>query len=429
MKKSTFDIHVFIVALVACVCMTWSALFVWQHDLFIPATFLPIILLILMLVCVLLVTYIIYQSLKLEESARELASHIAKSMIVNSHELFTEMYRSSPVPYMLIGATGNIESTNLAATRLFNTKEGALDAQNIFQFITGKDATKTALIPEYYKQGKFLSDVEVQIHCPDETAKWVMLSLFSFRDDTGAKKGLLTLVDITKQKMVDQAKTEFVSLASHQLRTPISAMKWNIELLESAGKGGLNSVQTAYMRKINHGLERMDLLVRDFLSASKLELGTLTPEKTTIEVEPFLKGICDEYLEDAEKRNIRLKTNWEKAYGTITSDPHLLSMVVGNLLGNALKYTKEGGTVSVEARHRDSIFVIRVTDSGIGIPEEEQKMLFTKLFRATNARTHASDGTGLGLYIVREIVRILGGTISFESRVGVGTSFTVMLQK
>ena len=421
--------HVFIVALVACVCMTWSALFMWQHDLFVPASFLPSILLILMLVCVLLVTYIIYQSLKLEENARVLATHMTKNMLVYSHELFTEMYRSSPVPYMLIDAEGRIESANLAAARLFNGKEDELLSQNVFQFITGKDETKTALIPEYYKQGKFLSDVEVQLHHEKSTTKWVMLSLFSFRDDAGLKKGLLTLVDITKQKMVDQAKTEFVSLASHQLRTPISAMKWNIELLESAGKGGLNTVQTTYMKKINHGLERMDLLVRDFLSASKLELGTLTPEIKVVEAEPFLSSVCEERREEAEQKKIRFKVDLDKAYGTITTDPHLLSMVIDNLLGNALKYSKEGGSVQIEAKQRDRGFSIRITDSGIGIPEEEQKMIFSKLFRATNARTHVSDGTGLGLYIVHEIVRILGGTITFESKLGIGTSFIIMLQK
>ena len=429
MKKDPFiDIHVLILSLVACFLMTETALFFWKR-VTIQDQYLSTALVVVSLVAMALIAVVIYQSLKITETARGLASHMAENMLVYSHELFSELYRSSPVPYVLINESGVVESMNRATGRLFNVGEAGLQNQNILDRITAKDETKTALIRAYYRQGKFISDLEVQILCPDETTKWVLLSLFSFFDGHGVKKGLLTLVDITKQKMIDRAKTEFVSLASHQLRTPISAMKWNMELLETAGKDPMNTVQSAYLKKINHGLARMDLLVRDFLSASKLELGTLTAEIVPTDIVPFLQGVVQEYYEHATQKNIALRADWGNGYGLINTDTHLLHMVLSNLIGNAIKYTSEGGTVTVSTNQSAKTYSIQISDTGIGIPEEDQKMIFSKMFRASNAQTLASDGTGLGLYIVKEVVGILKGTIGFTSQAGVGTTFTIVLQK
>lgn len=428
MNKTPSPIHALIIALIGCFLLVEFGIFVWKLAV-VYMDFLPLVLFLVILLCIGLITYIIFESFKVKEEAKILAKTMTESLLVTSHELFSELYRSSPVPYILIDAEGIVESTNLAASRLFNMKGGNLHATNIFSMISGKDENKTALIPEYYKQGKFLNDLEVEIRCPDGTKKWVMFSLFSFQDAQKVRKGLLTLVDITKQKMVDRAKTEFVSLASHQLRTPISAMRWNLELLESEGKDVFTEKQNIYVKKIGKGLERMNLLVGDFLSASKLELGTLTPEPVQIELIEFLKAVCDEYSELSKQKEIVLKTDWEKASGTIVADPRLLHMVVSNILGNAIKYTRAGGEVRLFASQDDTKITISVSDTGIGIPLEEQKLVFEKLYRASNARTHATGGTGLGLYLVKEIVRILNGKVSFESEPGVGTIFIIILRK
>ena len=169
-----------------------------------------------------------------------------------------------------------------------------------------------------------MNDVEVEIRRPDGMLRWVMLSLFSFTDTRGEKKGLLTLVDITKQKLIDKAKTEFVSLASHQLRTPISGMKWNIELLLTAGKEHLTPMQDAYVDKISHSLERMDTLVNDFFSVSKFELGTLVPEFTQVDLDTFFQGVLDEHTPMAEQKAVHIETVWPQDLGQMRSDSHLL---------------------------------------------------------------------------------------------------------
>jgi PAS domain S-box-containing protein len=374
-------------------------------------------------------TVIIYQFIHTRDSARAIARRMSKDMLTYSHELFSTLYRNSSVPFIVVDGKGIIESTNAAAAKLLNVELDALNTLDAFSFIDSEDQNKDALIPEYFRQGKIVNDVEVKVRRPDGSTRWVLLALFSFKDPNGVRKGLITLIDITKQKMVDKAKTEFVSLASHQLRTQISRMKWNIELLLAAGKDKLTAAQGAYIDKIAHGLERMDMLVGDFLSVSKFELGTLTAQYTTFGAVQFLTGIYEEHLPLALKKHVRIEPNLAGADGSIVSDSHLLHMIVSNLVSNAVKYTPENGTVKLEATLDGSHLTVRVSDTGMGIPKEEEDMIFSKLFRASNAKTQVTDGTGLGLYIVKEAVKILGGTIGFTSQEGLGTTFTVVLPK
>jgi PAS domain S-box-containing protein len=378
-----------------------------------------------------LITAVVHQSLLISMSARALAKHMTKDMLIYSREFFSELYRGSPVPYMVTDDDGLIESINLAAARFFDVAQDALDGKNVYDFFVEdtehQGSTNIALIPEYFKRGKYVNEVELQMRLPSGVTRWVMFSLFPCTDAQGSPKGMLTLIDITKQKQVDKAKTEFVSLASHQLRTPISGMKWNIELLE--GSGGLSEAQTAYITKIKRSAERMDSLVTDFLSVSKLDLGTFVPEYASVEMAAFFSGVADEYAALIEQKSITMKTSWPKNGETLRTDTHLLQMITSNLLGNAVKYTNEGGTVGFSVTDMDDRISIAIADTGIGIPLADQEMLFSKLYRASNARSLVTDGTGLGLYIVKEAIRILGGTISFVSKEGEGSTFTVVLPK
>lgn len=378
-------------------------------------------------VIIALVTVIVYQSVKISVVAKDIAKNMVKHLLAYSHELFFELYRGSPVPYILIDKNGNVESTNFAAVRLFHTKEGALDGQNVFENIESENPNKVGLFMEYLKQGVFVNEEEVCVRRLDGALRWALLSLFSFKDSEGTRKGLLTLIDITKQKQVDKAKTEFVSLASHQLRTPISAMKWNVELLHGASPETFTPLQTEYLLKIANGLGRMDLLVDDFLNVSKFELGTLQKNLQNVELVEFVTELLDEHKKKAETRQIMVEETWDKKPFQMQSDPQLLTMIIGNLVSNAIKYTKNAGVVHLRFLHEQNHTVITISDTGIGIPLDEQDQIFSKIFRASNARTQVSEGTGLGLYIVHEAVKVLGGTITFVSTEEVGTTFTVTL--
>jgi signal transduction histidine kinase len=254
---------------------------------------------------------------------------------------------------------------------------------------------------------------------------WAMMSLFSFKGKRNVRQGLLTFVDITTLKQIDIAKTEFVSLASHQLRTPISGMKWNVELLLTTEKAEMSEKHQKYIEKIARSLEQMNALVDDFLSASKFELGTLKPVVETFTSTDFFAKILEEYKEVSLQKGVRIDSSI--ASFSITSDSHLLHMVVSNLVGNAVKYTGNEGTVGLTVTEDGRSMTISVSDTGIGIPLSDQATIFSKMFRATNARNHASGGTGLGLYIAKEATHILSGTIEFISKEGEGTVFTVVL--
>lgn len=391
----------------------------------IPASLLPVLFTGVVFFSIALITILVYQTLRASGSIQTLAEGMANEAHLDSRELFSELYFNSPVPYIVINEDGIIESANYSTARLFSMEVQNFQGKNIFDALESDDEEKFALIPEYFRRGKFVNDVEARIYRSDKMVRWVILSLFSFKDPKNHRKGLMTLVDITKQKQVDKAKTEFVSLASHQLRTPVSAMRWNLELLNTASGDRLDESQKMYLDKIAHGLERMDNLVADFLNVSKLELGTLNVKKTEFDLTQFFSNVVDEYQAFAKNRGVHIETNWSETFGMITTDNHLFNMAVSNVLGNAIKYTPKDGTVRAYATRADNTLTITVSDTGIGIPAEDQEMIFSKLFRASNAQNHESGGTGLGLYIVKEAIRILGGTIEFESVQGQGTTFTI----
>lgn len=344
-------------------------------------------------------------------------------------QLYEELFDNSPVPYMLVDHRGVIEVPNVAAVRIFGRPEYELKGENVFSLMTAEDPDHLALVPQKLEKGIYVNEEEVKIDRPDDSFRWAYLSAFPFRDGRHKKYNLVTLIDITRQKEIDQVKSEFVSLASHQLRTPISSLKWNVELLQSERSGTLSEKQLKYALKIERAAERMDALVGDFLNVSKLELGTLTPRAKQIEVDTFFESIYEEFQERIEKKEITLTKQYAEDITTIVADKRLFRMVITNLVSNAVKYTPEGGTVTVSYAGNEHWVTFSISDTGMGIPKNDQEQLFTKLFRAKNAREQVPEGTGLGLYVVKQAVEVMRGSISFKSQEGTGTTFEVVLPR
>jgi PAS domain S-box-containing protein len=378
--------------------------------------------------CVALVTVSVFQAFKISENAEAITEKMSQQIIDSAHDLFVELYKKSPVPYILIDRSGLIDSTNIAAIRLFKVGVGELDGKNIFEFIEGDDEVHIDFLSDKFIKGLSINDEEVRIKRSDGTTRWVLLSLFTFNDEKNAEQhGFLTLVDITRQKDIDKAKSEFVSLASHQLRTPLTAMKWSLELLFEKSKDEISEGEMKYLSKIGSNLERMGLLINDFLSVSKFELGTYSVELAPVNFSEVVDELIDENDHRMKEHEVTIEKRFDQNATSITSDPQLLRMIIGNLLTNAIKYSHKGGTVVITAEKEEHKFMIAVADSGMGIPLEDQEMLFTKMFRARNARRDVPEGTGLGLYIVDSAVRTLGGKISFDSAENKGTTFKVEL--
>lgn len=240
---------------------------------------------------------------------------------------------------------------------------------------------------------------------------------------------IIVFRDITIEKDIDRAKTEFVSLASHQLRTPLSTINWYAEMLLAGDAGKLNEEQKKYLEEVYKGNRRMVELVNALLNVSRLELGTFTVEPEPTDIAALARSVLDEQKPAIDMKKLTLKPSFPKDLPKITVDPKLLRMVFQNLVANSVKYTNEGGHIgiAVSSDKANNELHFTVSDSGIGIPKNQQKNIFAKLFRADNARESDADGTGLGLYIVKSIIEHSGGTIRFESEENKGTAFYVAL--
>ncbi len=264
----------------------------------------------------------------------------------------------------------------------------------------------------------------------------VSLSLSPIINLNGTIVGISAMaIDITKERQVDKAKSEFVSLASHQLRTPLSTINWYAEMILDGDVGHITEDQKKYLDEIYSANKRMVELVNSLLNVSKIDLGTFTVEPEPVDLKDVVKNVLSELQEKISKKNIKIKEDLE-ALPKINLDPKLIHIVFQNLISNAVKYTHDEGIVEISIKtHTDKVvgftsdkgIMITVKDNGLGIPAKDKDKMFTKLFRADNATEYESEGTGLGLYIVRSIIEGANGKIWFESEENRGTTFFALI--
>lgn len=238
--------------------------------------------------------------------------------------------------------------------------------------------------------------------------------------------GGMIIKTIDQLSQTNRMKTEFVSIASHQLRTPLSIIKWYTEfLLKPEKQKNMTAEQIGYVKTINQSNLRMIRLVNDLLDISRVESGKIQirPEQTNI-VE-LTENIIKENHALADKKKIKTTFKYENSIPLLMVDPKRIGMVIENLLSNAIKYTKDdsGGIVSIELSEDGKKFLFSIADNGVGIPEKEQKNIFKKFFRANNTMKLKTSGTGLGLFIAKAIVESHKGKMWFVSKENEGTTF------
>jgi len=241
----------------------------------------------------------------------------------------------------------------------------------------------------------------------------------------GEKIGrLFVLHDITHEKRIERMKTEFVSVAAHQLRTPLSAIKWSLGMILAEDMGPLTEEQKTFLQKTYNSNERMISLVNDLLDVARIEEGRYIYKPAFRDLTKICQAVINSYKTDIERKKIKFKFKKPKGrLPKIKLDEEKISLAIQNLLENAIRYTPPEGRIVVSLELKEKEIEFSVKDSGIGIPKEQQDRLFTKFFRGTNAVRIETEGTGLGLFIAKNIIEAHRGRIWAESEENKGSTF------
>lgn len=235
--------------------------------------------------------------------------------------------------------------------------------------------------------------------------------------------------DISIEYEVDRMKSEFISLASHQLRTPLSAIKTYTHMLLDGYMGGITKPQRRSLQTIMGAADRMNELISTLLNITRIESGNVTVAPKQTNLSQLAQDVMNELSHSAAERGITITLDAPKKPAIIRTDSLILKEVLTNLVNNAIKYSPAEASVTIRIKTLAQSVRIAVEDQGFGIPKAAQEQIFTKFFRAHNIVRRETTGTGLGLYLVKGLVEQLGGSISFVSEENKGSIFYLTLPK
>ena len=221
----------------------------------------------------------------------------------------------------------------------------------------------------------------------------------------------------------NRLKSEFIGVVSHQLRAPLSNLKWVNEFLKSGRLGKVEEKQAEYFKILEENTNRMEELISDLLTVSKIERGKLPLHKTEFSLLNLTQQIISEFKVLAQTSNAEIKLEVPQTLPQSFADPDQIKLVIENLLDNAIRYIKDKGEVKITIETKDRQLLFRIKDNGVGIPKKDQKYIFQRFFRSRNILKYQTQGSGLGLYIAKSIVERSGGKIGFTSKENIGSTF------
>lgn len=330
-------------------------------------------------------------------------------------------------------AEGKIILFNHVASKITGSEESEAIGKRLEQVLQVYEGDKDVLSTEIFTKalqgvGGTLKD-DLVIHAADGRHIPVAGTVRPYFDDEGQLSGIVVAFrDITIQKEIDEQKSGFISVASHQLRTPLSAMRWYVDLLLAGDAGKLTKQQNEFLSDVHASIQRLASLVDDLLNVSRAESGRLVYAPKETDMKALIEQLVRELEGVIKEKKQKMEVSVEKDLPKANVDPKLFAQVIDNLIGNAVKYTPEGGRVGINLTKKDAKFLLlEIWDTGYGIAKDNQHKIFQKFYRGKRAVSMETVGTGLGLYIAKTVVDGSGGKIWFESEEGKGTKFFVTL--
>jgi len=367
---------------------------------------------------------------ELEEKAQEMED--SRSALLNILEDAEESYQDTEKEriktsaiiesfvdgLMFFDKDKKLTIVNPQAEKFFDVKERDIVGRDMEELATFP--TLKSLIKKIEEKEGALFREELQIS--EKTFLEVTTTNIELEDE--AIGILVSLHDITREKRIEKIKSEFVSVAAHQLRTPLSGIKWILETVLEEGEG-LDSEQKGLIKKACTANERMVGLINDLLDVTRIEEGRYVYKPKEIEVKQFIEPVAEEYRSKIEEKGVKLKIKEPtERIPRIKADEEKMKLVIQNFLDNAMKYTKEGEiTVSIEILDNRKKVKVSISDTGAGIPEDQKERLFSKFFRAANVVRMETEGSGLGLFIAKNIIEAHEGEVGFDSKEGEGSTF------
>ena len=237
---------------------------------------------------------------------------------------------------------------------------------------------------------------------------------------------MILIEDITQQRSAERARNQFINQVTHELRTPLTNIRLYAETAIEDGEGNAE-VRANCLNVINQESRRLERIVSEMLSVAEIEAGSTMIRRDEVYADVLIKELQNDYQAQAKEKQIALDFNVSPKLPKLTADKDKLTLALHNLVGNALKYTPEGGRVTVSVDVKDGALAVDVTDTGIGIAPSEHDKIFDRFFRSADERVGQIVGTGLGLTLAREVMRLHGGDVTVQSEINRGSTFTATL--
>ena len=318
---------------------------------------------------------------------------------------------------VLFGVDGRAEYANLAACAMFGTTAGkVVGARTTVASLVG-DTAATELLAG--------GDDPVEVRPSGGDAPVIAVArLTPVVNPSGRELGtVLSLHDVTVERQLGDLKNEFVSTVSHELRTPLTSIKGYVDLILDGDAGEINDIQREFLSIVKENSDRLVDLINDMLDISRIESGRVHLRIEPLNVAEVVQGAVNTFRAVFAQTGRSVVVRVPSNLPPVAADRDRVGQVLVNLIGNAVKYSPNGGEVEVAARKKDDSVIFSVTDHGLGISAHDRRQLFTKFFRVDSALTREIGGTGLGLSICKTIVEILGGQIGVKSKLGQGSTF------